>query len=80
MRTLVFSIVLYKSCSVANFKYSKPLVLENYVRIVAIALDLQRVSIYAAIEFLCYGSTIELLLFLILMIRFHLSFKALLIY
>jgi hypothetical protein len=39
-------IVLYKSCSVATPEHSKPFSLENYVRIVALAPDLQKVSLY----------------------------------
>ena len=55
-------IFLYKSCSIANPRHSKPLILEIYVRVVAIAPDLQRVPFYSVIKPLHHSSTIKLLL------------------
>jgi hypothetical protein len=48
-------------CSMATPEYSEPLLLENYIRIVALAPDLQKVSVDSATEFLYHSSTIELL-------------------
>ena len=70
-------IFLYKSCSIATFRYFKPLLLEIYVRVVALAPDLQRVPFYNIIKFLYYSSTIKLLLLLILIKGLYPSFKAL---
>lgn len=49
----------------ATPEHSEPLPLENYVRIVALTPNLQRVFFYSATEFLHHSSTIELLLSLI---------------
>ena len=57
---------------------NRPLHLENYVRIVAFAPDLRKVPFHGVIEFLCYSSTIELLLLLILINGSYQSLKALL--
>jgi len=78
VHTLTSSIFLHQSCSVATYKHSKLLLLENYVRIVALAPDLRKVHLYSATEFLYYNSTIELLLLLMLIKRSYLSFRALL--
>jgi hypothetical protein len=48
--TLISPIFLYKSCSVATPEHSEPLPLENYVRVVALAPDLQKVSVYSTIN------------------------------
>ncbi len=72
-------IFLYKSYPVATPKHSETLLLENYVRIVALAPDLQKVSFHSAIEFLSHSSTIKLLLLLIFMKGSYPSFKALLL-
>ena len=71
-------IFVYKLCSIATAKHSEVLLLENYVRIVALAPDLRKVHLYSATEFLYYNSTIELLLLLMLIKRSYLSFRALL--
>jgi hypothetical protein len=63
---LISPIFLHNSCSTATPEHSKPLPLENHVRIVALTPDLRRVSFYSATEFLLHSSTIDLLLFLIL--------------
>ena len=76
MHTLISLIFLYKLCFVATLKYSKPFLLENYVCIVALALNLQRVPLYGTIEFLHYSSTTELLSLLILIKGCYPSFKA----
>jgi hypothetical protein len=70
------SILLCKLCFVATPEHSKPLRLENYVDIVALALDLRKVSFYNATEFLNHSSTIELLSLLILIKGSYPSFKA----
>lgn len=44
----------------------QPLPLENHIRIVALTLDLQRVSFYSVTEFFHHGSTTELIPSLIL--------------
>jgi hypothetical protein len=66
----------YKLCSVATPKHFGPLPLENYVRIVALAPDLRKVSFYSVIEFLYHSSTIKLLSLLILIKGWYPSFKA----
>jgi hypothetical protein len=70
---------LYKLCSVATPGHPEPLPLENYVCIVALMPDLQRVSFYSVTEFLYHSSTTELILSLILIKGSYLSSKALLI-
>jgi hypothetical protein len=75
MHTLMTPIFMYKSCSIATTEHSKPILLENCVRIVAIAPDLWTVSIYNAIEFLYRSSTIKLLSLLILMKRLFPTFR-----
>ena len=42
----------YKSCSVATPKHFEPLLLEIYIRVVAITPDLRRVPFYSVIKFL----------------------------
>jgi len=72
-------IFLYKLCSMATSKHSESLPLENYVCIVALAPDLQKVSFYSETEFLNHSSTNKLLLFLILIKGSYPSSKALLL-
>jgi hypothetical protein len=79
VHTSMSPIILYKSSSVATPKHCEPLSPENYIRIVAIAPDLRKVSVYSAIEFLYHSSTIELLLLLILIKGSYPSFRALLL-
>jgi hypothetical protein len=68
VHTLTSPIILYyKSRSVATPGYPEPLILENYVRIVALGPDLRAVSFYNVREFLLHNSTIELIVLLILM-------------
>jgi hypothetical protein len=69
-------IILYKSRSVATPDHLKPLILENYVRIVALGPDLRAASFYNVREFLLHSSTIELIVLLILMKGYYLSYKA----
>ncbi len=76
VHTSVSPIFLYKLCSVAIPEHSEPLLLENCVRIVALAPDLRTVPIYSTIEFLYHSSTTELLSLLILIKGFYPSFKA----
>lgn len=59
----------------ATPKQYRPLHLENYVRIVAPTPDLRKVPFHGVIEFLCYSSTIELLLLLILVNGSYPSFR-----
>ena len=35
IHTLIFTIILYKSCAIATFKYLGPLLPKNYVYIIA---------------------------------------------
>jgi hypothetical protein len=65
MHTLVSPINFYKFSSVATPRYSKPLLLENRIYIVALTPDLQRVSFYSIIVFLYCNSTTELIISLI---------------
>jgi len=78
--TLISLILFNKLYSVATLGQLKPLLLEYYVRIVALMPNLQRVSFYSIIEFFYYSFTTKLILFLILIKGFYLSFKALLLY
>lgn len=66
---------LHKSCTVATPKHFEPFLLENYVCIVALTLDLQRVSFYSVTEFLHHSSTMELLLSMILIKGYYPSFQ-----
>ena len=56
--------------------HPEPLLLENHVRIIALTLDLQRVSFYSVTGFLHHSSTTELLLSLLLVKRSYLSSEA----
>ena len=69
VHTPMSPIFLYKLCLVATPKHSQTFLLENYVRIVAFAPDLQKVSFYSTIELLTcsHSSTLQLLLLLIFM-------------
>jgi hypothetical protein len=60
VHTSISPIILYKLCSVATSKYFETLLLENYVRIIALAPDLQTVLLYSTIEFLYHSFTTEL--------------------
>jgi hypothetical protein len=77
MHTLISLIIFYKLYSVITLRYLKPLLLENCIYIIALTLDLQRVSIYNIIAFLYYNFTIELILSLALLKESHPRFKAL---
>ena len=77
LHTLMSLISFNKLSSVATPGHPKPLPLPNHLRIVALAPDLERVSIYSVIKFLYHSSTIKLLLLLILIKWLYLSFKAL---
>ena len=77
---LKFLILLYKSYFIATIKHYKPVLLENYICIIALALNLRKVSFYSIIEFFYYYFTIKRLLFLILIKGSYLSFKAFLLY
>ena len=46
--------LLYTSCFIATPKHLEPLSLKNYICVVALALDLQKVSLRGVIEFLPY--------------------------
>jgi hypothetical protein len=58
--------------------YPKPLLLENHVHIITLTPNLQRVSFYNIINFLCYSSTAELIISLILIKESYPSSNALL--
>ncbi len=60
----------------AILKHFEPLLLEYYVRIVALTPELRKVSFYRVTEFLKHRSTIEILLFLILIRGSYPSSKA----
>jgi hypothetical protein len=55
VHTLISLIIFNKLYSVATPGHPEPLLLENHVRIVALTLDLQRVSFYSVIDFLYYS-------------------------
>ena len=76
----MFLISLYASRFIATPKHLEPLFLKNYIYVVALVPDLQRVSFHSVIEFLYYSSTIELLLLLIPINGFYLSSAGLLPY
>jgi hypothetical protein len=67
MHTATHLIILYKSYSVATVEPLEPLLLNNYIRVAALAPDLRAASFYNAREFFYYSSIINLLLLLILM-------------
>jgi hypothetical protein len=67
MYTLIQLIILCKSYSVATLEPLKPLLLNNYVRVVTLTPDLRAASFHDAREFFHYSSVINLLLLLILM-------------
>jgi hypothetical protein len=69
-------IFLYESCSMATLRHFEPLPLEIYVRVVALAPNLQRVPFYNIMKFLYHSSTIKLLSLLILIQGLYPSFKA----
>jgi hypothetical protein len=71
--TLLPVINLYELRSVATPKHSKPLMQENYVRIVALAPGLRDVYLYGKTRINSYSSIIELLLLQMLLERFYLS-------
>jgi hypothetical protein len=52
MHNLIYLIIFYKLYSIATLKHLKPLLLENRIYIVALTLNLQRVSFYSIIVFL----------------------------
>jgi hypothetical protein len=58
-------ISLYISRFVASPKHLEPLSSKNYICVVALAPDLQRVSLCGIIEILYHSATIELLSLLI---------------
>jgi hypothetical protein len=62
VHTSISPIIFYKLCSVATPGQPEPLRLENYVRIVALMPDPQRVFFYSVTEFLYYSSTTKLIL------------------
>ncbi|XTI90785.1 hypothetical protein V2W45_1411444 [Cenococcum geophilum] len=76
--TSSFTIIPYKSCAVATFKYLGPLLPINYVRIIAFAPSVQRASLYGITEFLPYSTTVKLLPLMILIKGSYLGLGALL--
>jgi hypothetical protein len=76
VHTSISPIFFYKLCSMATPGHPEPLLLENHVRIVALTLDLQRVSFYSVTDFLYHSSTTELLPSLILIKGSYPSSKA----
>ena len=64
---LISLISMYMLRFIATPKHLELLLLKNYIYIIALASDLQRVSFRGVIEFPYYNSTIKLLPLLILM-------------
>lgn len=62
-QALIYRIILHRLCSMTTLEHSEPLSIENYIRVVALTLDLQRVSFYSATGFLHHSSIIVLFLF-----------------
>src|SRR5438876_5226657 len=60
VHTLIFNIILYKSCAVATPKHLGPCPPKNYVRTIAFPPILQRVSFCSVTKFLHYSTTIKL--------------------
>jgi uncharacterized protein YqhQ len=51
MQILISPIVIYKICSMTISGHPKLLLLDNYIYIVALTSNLQRVSFYSIIKF-----------------------------
>jgi hypothetical protein len=79
MHTSTQLIILCKPYSVATVEPLEPLLLNNYVRVAALAPDLRAASFHDAREFFHYSSVINLLLLLILMKGSYLILKSLLL-
>jgi len=54
----MYLLILYKSYFAVTLKYSKPVLLINYIRVVALTPDLQVILFYNIIKFLKNSSTI----------------------
>jgi hypothetical protein len=80
VHTSISPIFSYKLYSVTTPGHPKPLLLENYVCIIALTPDSQRVSFYNVTDFLYHNSTTELILSLILIKGSYPSSKASLLY
>ena len=80
VHTLIFNIILYKSCAVATPKHLGPCPPKNYIRIIAFLPILQRVPFCSVIKFLHYSTTIKLWPLIILIEESYLSLKVLLQY
>ena len=76
VHTLKSPIFSYKLYSMATLRHFKPLLLENYNRIIAFMPNLQRVSFYSVIEFLYHSSTTKVIPSLILIRGSYLGCKA----
>lgn len=61
MHTSTMTILLYKQCTMAISKYSRPSHLANYDGVVAFEPDLQRASFHGISDFLPHSTTIKLL-------------------
>ena len=61
VHTLIFTIMLYKSCAIATLKHLEPVPPKNYFHIVAFTFNLQRALFYGITVFLHYSTTIKLL-------------------
>src|SRR5579862_3434981 len=80
VHTSISPIFSYKLYSVATPGRPEPLLVENYVRIIALTPDLQRVFFYSITDFLHHSSTTELIPPQILIKEPNSSSKALLRY
>lgn len=58
---LIFTIILYKSCTIATLKHLEPFLPKNYIHIVAFTANLQRALFYSKTMFLYYSTTTKLL-------------------
>lgn len=61
VHTSTFTILLYKSCTMAISEYPGPSRLENYARVIAFEPDLQRASFHGVTGFLPPSTTAKLL-------------------
>jgi hypothetical protein len=79
VHTLNYSILLSESYIVTTPEYSGPLILKNYICVVALAPGLRAATFYDIREFFDYSSTIKLLLLLIFINESYSILKALLL-
>ena len=76
VHTLIFAIILYKSCTIATLKHLELFLFKNYVRIVAFTTNLQRALVYSKTMFFYYSTTTKLLLLAIFIEECYPSLRA----